>query len=269
MTVDPCRRRAQECRSDDRVLFRASEKTKWLVEGGEGVQNASTKAPPHPPPHLHLHHHHHRRPPPPTAQTTALLTANFYPNCPSTNLDRDIPKNYDPSPSLSFTHSPDDSPNFNLDVTSHLDISSTTPLRPNTCVGLPIPLEYSSLFVDHFSVSAGIQHPRPLRHGGPETKETCKITVHETPGCGQDPVLEVPVGEGDRRVESGCVRREFLAFELVWAKLSCEVEVIEEDEEEKKPWTHGGLANSSVPVSHGAKKGRLSGGKRRTKLPIF
>ncbi|KAK1146543.1 hypothetical protein N8T08_002973 [Aspergillus melleus] len=216
--------------------------------------------------------------------TTALLTAIFSPNCPSDTADdrRNSAIEYDPSPSLSFSS---DDRSQSLDFSPHLDISSTAPLRPNVCVGLPVPLEYSSLLVDHFSVSASIQHPRPSRGGHSkkkEGKEKCKITVHELPGCEQEPVFDLEIDEGERRVESGCARRKFLAFELVWAKLSCEVEEDEhedkdgddEDEDEEKPWTHdskhGGLANSTVPATNGKnQKGRLSGGKRRTKLPIF
>ncbi|KAI9040851.1 uncharacterized protein KD926_007659 [Aspergillus affinis] len=217
--------------------------------------------------------------------TTALLTATFSPNCPADTDDRsNSALQYDPSPSLSFSH---DSKSQSLDFTPHLDISSTAPLRPGACVGLPVPLEYSSLLVDHLSVSASIQHthPRPLRGAKAkkrEGKEQCKITVHELPGCEQEPILDVEIDEGERSVESGCVRRKFLAFELVWAKLSCEFEEDEDDDEDdeddddsddeddEKPWTndkHGGLANSTVPATNST--GRLSVGKRRTKLPIF
>ncbi|EED21484.1 conserved hypothetical protein [Talaromyces stipitatus ATCC 10500] len=49
--------------------------------------------------------------------------------------------------------------------------------------------------------------------------QECNITVHEVPGCIDDPLLVAPVK--NRKAESTCTPRNFGAFNDVWVRLDC------------------------------------------------
>ncbi|EEA25593.1 hypothetical protein TMatcc_006176 [Talaromyces marneffei ATCC 18224] len=49
--------------------------------------------------------------------------------------------------------------------------------------------------------------------------QDCNITVHEVPGCIDEPLLVAPVE--NRQVQSTCTPRNFGAFSDVWVRLDC------------------------------------------------
>jgi hypothetical protein len=95
--------------------------------------------------------------------------------------------------------------------------------------------------------------------------ETCRIAIHEVPGCVDPPLLEEEVKHGF--ASSDCVPRNFVSYNQVWVRLDCEEEKDGEVQSSgqpthshkpllhDRPYLHGNnsveLANQTAPYLNG------------------
>ncbi|KUL88617.1 hypothetical protein ZTR_05229 [Talaromyces verruculosus] len=77
----------------------------------------------------------------------------------------------------------------------------------------PVPI-VTARHIDSGSVSVGAELSTITPFQG------CNITLHEVPGCIDEPLLVAPVK--NREAESICTPRNFGAFNDVWVRLDCE-----------------------------------------------
>ncbi|KAF3392005.1 hypothetical protein DPV78_010512 [Talaromyces pinophilus] len=77
----------------------------------------------------------------------------------------------------------------------------------------PVPI-VTARHIDSSSVSVGAELSTITPF------QECNITVHEVPGCIDEPLLVAPVK--NREAESICTPRNFGAFNDVWVRLDCE-----------------------------------------------
>ncbi|KAJ9250870.1 hypothetical protein DTO195F2_8023 [Paecilomyces variotii] len=52
-----------------------------------------------------------------------------------------------------------------------------------------------------------------------ESGTHCNVTVHEVPGCVDEPLITASIRDG--KAHSGCVERNFVTYSAVWVQLDC------------------------------------------------
>lgn len=89
--------------------------------------------------------------------------------------------------------------------------SPAVDIKAGECVSVPnvTPRNVDSRSV---SVEVGVSSTTPY--------DRCNITLHEVPGCIDEPLVEADVVAFSARTP--CVSRNFAAFDYVWVRLECE-----------------------------------------------
>ncbi|KAJ5291225.1 hypothetical protein N7478_000476 [Penicillium angulare] len=129
------------------------------------------------------------------AATTARVWTHFYPSCPGEPFS---------------------------DLATYENYEETAPskdISAGQCMQIGVPsYEHnlvSALSVDAEFLSKEKGHPFP-----PSNNPNCNITVHEVPGCIDDPLITHELHNG---VEvSECHERNFAAYSDIWVQLVCE-----------------------------------------------
>ncbi|RAO66160.1 uncharacterized protein BHQ10_002172 [Talaromyces amestolkiae] len=88
--------------------------------------------------------------------------------------------------------------------------SPSVNITQGQCQAVPI---VTARHIDSSSVSVGAELSTITPF------QECNITVHEVPGCVDEPLLVAPVK--NREAESSCTPRNFGAFNDVWVRLDC------------------------------------------------